>query len=257
MNDGMTPRLSDKGKTPKYLRIYNWIHAMIRKGRLAVGDQIPTEQELAGQFKASRMTVRKAIDPLVLEGILERRPGQGTFVISGGADNLTYDAGRPIRFFHMMEELNMTPRFDLIEKKIVQADQTICDYLHLISDRKVIAMTIVLYADDTPVIIEKSYYPYREFEKLMEMEISQPPMALLDKEFNVQLKRARQFISAVSAGEKEMALFHVDEPIPCIYLEWISYDEDKIPFNVCLCHYRGDAFKFKIPSCEVVRPGTI
>lgn len=45
-----------------------------------VGEKIPAERELAGQFNVSRMTLRQAIQELVDEGILERRVGSGTFV---------------------------------------------------------------------------------------------------------------------------------------------------------------------------------
>jgi len=247
-------RLYKRDRNPKYLQIYDWIHAMIRKGRLAVGDRIPTEPDLARQFDSSRMTVRKAIDPLVLEGILERRPGKGTFVISSGVVNLTYDTSKPTRFLPLMQKLGVAHDFEVIEKKVVKAGQNVRRHLKLAAGSKVICLTLVLYAGGKPVIIERNFYPYKEFKKLMELDLSRPPMALMEEVFGVKIKNVRQFISAVAAGEKEMALFTVDYPIPCVYLEWISYDEDDLPLNVCLCHYRGDAFKFKVPSCELVRP---
>ena len=42
---------------------------MIRKGCMEMGDKIPTEPNLCKQFDSSRMTMRKAIDPPVLEGL--------------------------------------------------------------------------------------------------------------------------------------------------------------------------------------------
>ncbi len=250
-------RVYSSDRTPKYIQIYDWVHAMIRKGRLAVGDKIPTEPDLAQKFNASRMTVRKAIDPLVLEGVLERRPGKGTFVVSSGLINLTFDTSKPVRFAPLLERLGVPHRFKVVEKKVITADRDLCNYLNLLPEQKLICLTIVLYADEKPVIIERNYYPFQEFKKLLDLELSEPPLVLLEREFNVEIKKVRQFISAVVAGEKEMALFDVDIPIPCVYLEWVSCDEDGFPFSVSLCHYRGDAFKFKIPSCELVQPDAI
>jgi GntR family transcriptional regulator len=45
-----------------------------------VDDALPPERDLAGEFGVSRITVRKAIDGLVSEGLLVRRHGSGTFV---------------------------------------------------------------------------------------------------------------------------------------------------------------------------------
>lgn len=250
-------RVYHTDRRPKYIQIYDWVHGMIRKGRLGAGDKIPTEPDLARRFNASRMTVRKAIDPLVMEGVLERRPGKGTFVVSSGIINLTCDASKPARFFHLMQKLGVPHRFEVIEKAVVEADPDLCSHLGLAAEKRVIRLTIVLYAYGKPVIVERDYFPYDTFKRLMVLDISDPPLVLLDREFNVKTKNVQQFISAVVAGEEEMSLFKVDDPIPCLYLEWISCSADGRPFSVSLCHYRGDAFKFKIPSCELVQPDEI
>lgn len=61
----------------------------IHNGRWQVGEKIPNETELAGLTGASRNTVREAVQALVHAGMLERRQGSGTYVISasdfGGA----------------------------------------------------------------------------------------------------------------------------------------------------------------------------
>lgn len=46
----------------------------------APGTPAPSERELVSQFGVARMTVRQALDALVVEGLLERMPGRGTFV---------------------------------------------------------------------------------------------------------------------------------------------------------------------------------
>ena len=65
---------------PKHQLIYDALAAEIAGGGLAQGDRLPTEAELVGQFKASRPTVTRAMQRLVADGLIERRPRAGTFV---------------------------------------------------------------------------------------------------------------------------------------------------------------------------------
>ncbi len=246
-------RIYEKEIKPKYIRIYDWVHAEIRAGHLKVGDKIPAEPDLSRQFEASRMTVRKAIDPLVLEGVLERRPGQGTFVVSAAIIKLTYDASRPMRFSQEMARYDIPYQFELINRKVMAADPQIRKFLNLGKDRKVICLTLVLYAGQEPVIVERNFFPYDQFKALFDMKIDIPPLQLVAEKFNTHLKSVTQYISATVAGKSEQALFRISYPIPCIYLEWISHCETGTPFSLSLCHYRSDVFKFKIPASELVK----
>ena len=245
-------RIYKKKIKPKYIKIYDWVHSQIKKGQLKVGDKIPTEPNLSKQFDSSRMTVRKAIDPLVLEGVLERRPGKGTFVISSGIIKLTYDASKPIRFSHEMTHKEIPHHWNIINRKVVTASNNIQAWLNLKKGQKVICLTIVIHANNEPVIIERNYFPYNNFKPLFDMEINVPPIQLMAEKFDTKIKQVTQYISARVARKREMEIFKTDHPIPCIYLEWISHCESGNPFSVSLCHYRSDVFKFKIPTSELV-----
>ena len=56
------------------------IEALLDKGELRPGDQLPPERALAEQFQVSRASVREALRSLELLGIVETRAGGGTFV---------------------------------------------------------------------------------------------------------------------------------------------------------------------------------
>jgi GntR family transcriptional regulator len=250
-------RVYESQRTPKYIQIYEWVHAMIRKGRFKVGDRLPTEPGLAKQFNSSRMTVRKAIDPLVLEGVVERRQGQGTFVVSNDIIKLTYDASKPIRFSHEMRQAGRSHDFKVVDYRVIEADKDLQRYLNLAKGQRVIFLNQVLSVGQKPVIIDRTYLEYGTYKDILDMDLSVPPLQLMADEFGAEVKKVRQFISAVNAGQEEMKLFGVENPIPCIYLEWISCDENGLPLSVSLCYYRGDAFKFKIPASELVKPDTV
>src|ERR1700760_855902 len=91
---------------PKYRQIADSLRAEIESGELPHGHQLPTESELSQECMASRNTIRDAVKALISLGLVETRPGQGTFVAGrpdplvtilsdeitgfGGGDGATY-----------------------------------------------------------------------------------------------------------------------------------------------------------------------
>src|SRR5215469_13053722 len=67
---------------PLYQQIADDLRNQIKSGELPPGAQIPTEGDLQNIYNASRNTIRDAIKRLVSLGIVQTRPGQGTFVVS-------------------------------------------------------------------------------------------------------------------------------------------------------------------------------
>ena len=72
--------LSERSNLPLYLQLQRALRAAIDNRILSPDDALPAERDLASDFKVSRITVRKALDGLVNEGLLMRRQGSGNFV---------------------------------------------------------------------------------------------------------------------------------------------------------------------------------
>jgi GntR family transcriptional regulator len=70
---------SHSGVAP-YLQLVQQVKQALRLGRLSVGDQLPTVREVVAQITINPNTVLKAYRELEREGLIESKPGQGTFV---------------------------------------------------------------------------------------------------------------------------------------------------------------------------------
>ena len=79
--DSLTGSLKAVTKTKFHEQIVEQVQALIEKGGLKHGDQLPAERELASIFKVSRHSVREAIRVLEQQRVLKSRPGSGTFII--------------------------------------------------------------------------------------------------------------------------------------------------------------------------------
>jgi len=66
------------GRALKHVQVREYVRSLV--SGMSPGSPAPSERELVAQFGVARMTVRQAMDALVVEGLLERIPGKGTFV---------------------------------------------------------------------------------------------------------------------------------------------------------------------------------
>ena len=80
-----------------YEQIVDQIERLIVGGNLKVGDQLPSERELAEQFEVSRTAVREAIKALREKGLVEIRLGRGTFVTNGASGAVRRSLGLLLR----------------------------------------------------------------------------------------------------------------------------------------------------------------
>jgi GntR family transcriptional regulator of arabinose operon len=67
-------------RRPKHREIYDYLHAAIAAEQYATGQRLPTDGQLMRQFATSRPTVARAMHDLEQAGLVERRPGSGTYV---------------------------------------------------------------------------------------------------------------------------------------------------------------------------------
>jgi GntR family transcriptional repressor for pyruvate dehydrogenase complex len=92
-----------------YEEIVEQIKQLITNGKLKPGDKLLAERELAEQFQVSRASVREAIRTLEMLGVIDIRPGEGTFVRGSGADDII----RPLAMFLAVERASLLDMYEL------------------------------------------------------------------------------------------------------------------------------------------------
>ncbi len=101
-----------------YERIVSQIEQRIEAGDLNVGDQLPAERELAEQFTVSRTAVREAVKALRQKGLVEIRPGRGTFITDGTTDTLRNSFGLLMKFGGKNGSMNLVEVREILEPEI-------------------------------------------------------------------------------------------------------------------------------------------
>lgn len=140
----------------KYVRVRDYLRSLVTH-ELSVGDAIPSERLLCERFGISRMTVRQAVDALVVEGLLEREQGRGTFVAPTKVDLEV----RLASFGEEMRRRGMEPSSRVLAAEEVAAAPDIADALDLLPGEQVFYLHRVRYADGDPMAIEQLWLPSR------------------------------------------------------------------------------------------------
>lgn len=97
----MPPRLlipvSMSGPEPLYEQVKQGIRHAILRGDLSEGDPVPSFRGLAAELRVSMITVKRAYDDLVAEGVLAARQGKGTYVAEGAFEVCRTSASNEIQ----------------------------------------------------------------------------------------------------------------------------------------------------------------
>jgi GntR family transcriptional repressor for pyruvate dehydrogenase complex len=92
-----------------YQDIVEQIRGLMAGGELKPGDRLLPERDLAEQLHVSRVSVREAIRALEMMGVVEIRPGEGTFVRDRDSDQII----RPLAMFLAVERSSLLEMFEV------------------------------------------------------------------------------------------------------------------------------------------------
>lgn len=101
-----------------YEQIVNQIEGRILAGELTPGERLPSERELAEQFRVSRTAVREAVKALLEKGLVDVRPGRGTFATDGASQAMRHSLGRILLFSQGKDAEDLVVVRELLEPEI-------------------------------------------------------------------------------------------------------------------------------------------
>jgi len=230
--------LTDSYK-PKYIQLAEIIRHKIISGKYKEGDKLLSENELKREYSVSSTTVRKCIDILRNDGLIDRFQGVGTFV-----------SERPIRrslvlsFTKNMEQVGLKPSTDVLEKKIIRANGKYADRLKVNKGEDILRLRRLRYGDETPMMLEARYINLRYCHDIRNKDLTGSLYDVYQRDYGIELTKARQHLKIVYLKEREAKLLQCEVGAPAFMVTGVTYSsEDKaIEYEESL--YRGDEYEF-------------
>ncbi|MEZ5679830.1 MAG: GntR family transcriptional regulator [Erythrobacter sp.] len=235
--DDLKARYDTTEGSPLYRRLTKVMRDAIESHVLEPDDPVPSERDIAERLEISRVTVRKAIDGLVDDGMLVRKRGSGTFV-----------AGRVEKSFATLTSFTedmaargrkVTSDWLVRERGLVTPEESLS--LSLSPGAAVLRFHRIRFADNVPMALEYSTIPAA---CLGSEDAVKDSLYSALRERKQHPVRALQRLRAVLFDEKQAELLDIDEGSPGLLIERIGFNSSGAAVEWTRSYYRGDAYDF-------------
>lgn len=232
--------LQSAGSGPLYLRLRQSLEEAIRSGMLEHGDALPAERDLADYANISRVTVRKAVDDLVKDGLLSRRHGSGTFVVKP-MPRVEQPLTRLTSFTEVMERGGLATKSEWLERGLFAPSPEEMMMLGLAPGTRVARLGRLRIGNDRPLAIEHASI---SVEFLPDPAIVTGSLYVELAKRDARPVRAIQRISACNINRRDADLLAVSEGAAGLSIERVSYLASGRVVELTRSLYRGDAYDF-------------
>jgi GntR family transcriptional regulator len=252
-----------------YRMIADQLRQRIESGGFEAGKQLPTEQELQDLYGASRNTIREAIKQLTTLGLVETRPGQGTFVIPPVDPFVTTLTGDPSEgggggegtsYASEVEKADRKPSVSPIQIEIQEASPEVATGLWIPVRTEVISRHRKRYIDGKAWSLETSFYPGefadRGAQRLRKAgNIEEGTVRYLQNEIGIRQVGYRDWIAVRAPNSVEMEFFSLppDGRVAVVENSRTAFDGNGQPMRLTVTVFRADRNQF-ISEVGIVPP---
>jgi GntR family transcriptional regulator len=242
----MPVRTVDKSsRVPYYEQLRQILEGDIRTGRVAVGDQLPSEAQLCEDYDVSRTVVRQALNELSNDGLVVRYKGKGSFVSPPKVDE------------HLAQSLTglaeeVRARGEVLTSEVLAFEQIdppghVAGMLGLEKGEEAIHLERVRSINGDPWVLTSTYLPASLCADLLKYDMRERSLyATLEHELGLNLHHGHRTIEAALAGERHAALLGIPVGAPILLLKSVAYLADDRPIEYFNAWHRGDRSRFDV-----------
>jgi GntR family transcriptional regulator len=239
---GLTIAPVKPGRGPAHAQIEEWLEGEIARGRLAPGDRLPPERELAGRFRVSRMTLRQALASLERRGLVTRHVGRegGTFV-----DEPKLELAGLAGLSDQLRSLGLAAGARVLSAVERQATAAERDVFGLRgteprSPGRVYELRRVRLADGEPVALERGVFPAGAYPGLLDETLEGSLYALMRARGDEVPVRAVERLEPVLADAEEAAALGIAAGAPLMLVERTASGPSGRVLELSRDVFRGD-----------------
>jgi GntR family transcriptional regulator len=236
---------------PKYHLIYLVLREQLEEGRFA--GRLPGEMHLMKDFGVARVTVRKALQRLVADGLIQRSPGRGTAPVNRHPARTEADS-RGVRLHGLLEnivDMGLRTSVKVVRCDVLPASDAVARQLRIEAGVPVQKAVRVRATRLGPLSHITTHVPQSIARAFGRRELARKPILMLLEGAGVVIGRARQSISARLADAEVAQLLQVDVGSALLAVQRLVFDVDDRPVQWLQGLYRPDRYQYQMQLSRV------
>ena len=223
--------------TPLYLQLAQSLRHAIAAGIVEGGEALPSERLLSEQTGASRVTIRRALEQLINEGLIVRRHGSGTYL----APRIEQRGSELSSFSSDTQNRGASPGSVWIKKALATASPEEALTLGISVGAPVVHLARIRLANGEPLAIEEAVLSATLLPPVD--EIGDSLYAALSTKSNRPVSGSQR-LTASLATSIEAGLLSIQENSEVLRIERRTFRADGTPVELTRSAYRGDRYEF-------------
>lgn len=206
---------------------------------------IPTENELCKIYEISRPTVRQAINELVMEGLIVREKGRGSFI---NKKKIPQDfLLNIISFNDEMQSKGLKPDTKVLAFCSRKPTPEVTKNLRIKSTDSTYFLSRLRSINGEPIVLVNTYLPSNLIKGILQKDMEKESLYhIIEHDFSYKILRTLRTLEIRKAGKYEASLLNIKEGDPIHFIQTIAYIENDTPIEFSTAYYSGERNKFTV-----------
>lgn len=234
--------------TPLYHRIYTVMRERILKGYYPTDVPVPSEAELAESFSVSRITIRKAMEMLTTEGLVNRTRGRGTFINDHMKENKLNRAvvSNINSLFSYLNAVGQSTRLKVVSLDRGEAPPRICAQMGVPPTTELVRAVRVRLLDRKPYSLSIAYLTPEIGETLKRQDLAKTNMIDLVQQAGAVVEQVEQTLTATLADDYSAKQLEIPVGAPLMFVNRLFFNAEMKPFYVAEIFYCADRYEYRV-----------
>ena len=242
------------GPIPLYHQLERELRERILAREFEPGALLPTEERICAQYGVSRITVRRALEALIADGLITKRRGVGTFVTQQAA------GVRSVRLSGSLDEFLASAgalATQVLSLQEVVAPEAAVRGLQLRDGDNATRLELLSFLEGAPLGYSELYLPVSVGRQIQPMDVGEhlPVIRMIESKLGSRVVRAEQFIEADVAGKEAAKYLSLKPLTPLLKVTRIYYDMSGLPIEMIVARNHPERYRYAIDF--VARPKAV
>lgn len=226
----------------KFRLIYDDLTEKIQNGQLKANELLPSENELADLYSASRETIRKALKLLSEHGYIQKMQGKGSVVLD--ISKINFPISGLVSFRELAEKMGKREKTEVVSLEKQTMENEIQDYFQ--TDKPIEAWSVIRVReiDKERIILDRDFLLLKVIPALTKEICERSIYAYIEKELGLTISFAKKEITVEKATIEDQTLLDLDGYDTVVVVKSHVYLDDATMFQYTESRHRPDKFRF-------------